>query len=146
MALRLEDYMQWPEIEALEYAECGRPETVLGPRMIGKSHVLVTALFREADSVKVKVLDTKKEYSMEKMEEMGYYAVLIPAKKIPSYHFLVKRGKEQEEMPDPYAMESQIDGLDMNRFNHGIHDTIYQKLGAHPMTLEGTRGTYFAVW
>ena len=31
MALRLEDYMQWPEIEALEYAECGRPETVLGP-------------------------------------------------------------------------------------------------------------------
>ncbi len=146
MALRLEDYMQWPEIEALEYAECGKPETVLGPRMIGKSHVLVTALFREADSVKVKVLDTRKEYSMEKMEEMGYYAVLIPAKKIPSYHFLVKRGKEQEEMPDPYAMESQIDGLDMNRFNHGIHDTIYQKLGAHPMTLEGTRGTYFAVW
>ena len=30
MAKQLEDYMQWPEIEALMYAECGRPETVLG--------------------------------------------------------------------------------------------------------------------
>ena len=29
MAKQLEDYMQWPEIEALMYAECGRPETVL---------------------------------------------------------------------------------------------------------------------
>ena len=146
MALRLEDYMQWPEIEALEYAECGRPETVLGPRMVGRSHVLVTALFRNVDSVKVKTADAKKEYKMEKMDEFGYYAVLIPAKKIPSYHFIVERKKKKEEIPDPYAVEHQIDGLDMNRFNNGIHDTIYQKLGAHPMTVEGTKGTYFAVW
>ena len=42
MAKQLEDYMQWPEIEALMYAECGRPETVLGPKQVDKSHVLIT--------------------------------------------------------------------------------------------------------
>ena len=48
MAKQLEDYMQWPEIEALMYAECGRPETVLGPKQVDKSHVLITAFEPEA--------------------------------------------------------------------------------------------------
>ena len=43
MGKKLEDYMQWPEIEALEYAECGRPEAVLGPRMAGRTQVRITA-------------------------------------------------------------------------------------------------------
>ncbi len=146
MAIKLEDYMQWPEIEALEYAECGRPETVLGPRMADKSHVLVTTFQRNVDSVKVKVLDTRKEYPMKKMDEEGYYAVLIPARKIPSYHFVVKCGKKEKEILDIYAVESPIDALDMSRFTNGIHETIYEKLGAHPMTVDGVKGTYFAVW
>lgn len=146
MALQLDDFMQWPEIEALEYAECGRPETVLGPRMANRTHVLVTAFFKKADSVKVRVQDTGKEYTMEKMDEEGYFAVLFPAKKIPVYHFLVKHGKKQKELVDPYAVESQIDSMDMSQFNNGVHDTIYQKLGAHPMTIDGIKGTHFAVW
>ncbi len=146
MAIKLEDYMQWPEIEALEYAECGRPETVLGPKMADKSHVLVTTFQRNVDSVKVKVLDTRKEYPMKKMDEEGYYAVLIPARKIPSYHFVVKCGKKEKEILDIYAVESPIDALDMSQFTNGIHETIYEKLGAHPMMVDGVKGTYFAVW
>lgn len=146
MAVKLEDLMQWPEIEALEYAECGRPETVLGPRMAGKSRVLITAFQREADSVKVKNLDTKKVYEMTKMDENGYFAVLIPAKKIPAYHLLVKTGKEEKEIIDIYGVEPQIDAMDMSQFTNGIHSTIYEKLGAHPMTIDGVKGTYFAVW
>ena len=146
MAVKLEDLMQWPEIEALEYAECGRPETVLGPRMAGKSRVLITVFQRGADSVKVKILDTKKEYKMTKMDENGYFAVLIPAKKIPAYHLLVKTGKEEKEIIDIYGVEPQIDAMDMSQFTNGIHSTIYEKLGAHPMTIDGVKGTYFAVW
>ena len=33
MAPKLDDFMQWPEIEALEYGECSRPQDVLGARM-----------------------------------------------------------------------------------------------------------------
>ena len=64
MAKQLEDYMQWPEIEALMYAECGRPETVLGPKQVDKSHVLITAFEPEADSIVVSGEDLKKEYKM----------------------------------------------------------------------------------
>ena len=146
MAKQLEDYMQWPEIEALMYAECGRPETVLGPKQVDKSHVLITAFEPEADSIVVSGEDLKKEYKMTKMDETGYFAVLIPAKKIPSYHFVLKQGKKKIEKTDAYAVDSLFDGVDMTQFSNGIHDTVYEKLGAHPMTIEGVKGTYFAVW
>ena len=114
MAKQLEDYMQWPEIEALMYAECGRPETVLGPKQVDKSFLFD---FGPADSLLIvfdkqkrgndyKPLpvsgeDLKKEYKMTKMDETGYFAVLIPAKKIPSYHFVLKQGKKKIEKKLP---------------------------------------------
>lgn len=132
MAKQLEDYMQWPEIEALMYAECGRPETVLGPKQVDKSHVLITAFEPETDSIVVSGEDLKKEYKMTKMDETGYFAVLIPAKKIPSYHFVLKQGKKKIKKTDAYAVDSLFDGVDMTQFSNGIHDTVYEKLGAHP--------------
>jgi 1,4-alpha-glucan branching enzyme len=35
---------------------------------------------------------------------------------------------------------------DLYLFNEGTHYRLYNKLGAHPLTVNGTHGTYFAVW
>jgi 1,4-alpha-glucan branching enzyme len=35
---------------------------------------------------------------------------------------------------------------DLYLFNEGSHYRLYDKLGAHPMTVDGVAGTYFAVW
>jgi 1,4-alpha-glucan branching enzyme len=35
---------------------------------------------------------------------------------------------------------------DLYLFNEGSFFHLYEKLGAHPMTIDGTAGTYFAVW
>ncbi len=35
---------------------------------------------------------------------------------------------------------------DLFLFNEGSHFRLYEKLGAHPMTAQGTEGVYFAVW
>ncbi|HEX9872360.1 MAG TPA: 1,4-alpha-glucan branching protein GlgB [Candidatus Tectomicrobia bacterium] len=35
---------------------------------------------------------------------------------------------------------------DLYLFNEGSHYRLYNKLGAHPLTADGTTGTYFAVW
>lgn len=153
MARKLDDYMQWPEIEALEYAECGRPDEVLGTRMVGRTHVLITAFLPKARRVWVRLEgEDRKEHPMKKMDEEGYFAVLIPAKKIPEYVFCVedetgKRAKKAKYvLPDAYAQDSFLDALDMNRLNNGIHDTVYEKLGAHPGKVQGVDGTWFAVW
>jgi 1,4-alpha-glucan branching enzyme len=35
---------------------------------------------------------------------------------------------------------------DLHYFNEGTHGRLYEKLGAHPLTMGETSGTYFAVW
>jgi 1,4-alpha-glucan branching enzyme len=35
---------------------------------------------------------------------------------------------------------------DLYLFNEGSHYSLYEKLGAHPMIVNGVNGTYFAVW
>jgi 1,4-alpha-glucan branching enzyme len=35
---------------------------------------------------------------------------------------------------------------DLHYFNEGTHSRLYEKLGAHPLTVDEAQGTYFAVW
>ena len=41
---------------------------------------------------------------------------------------------------------TRLSADDLHWFNEGTHEAIADKLGAHPMTVDGTAGTYFAVW
>ncbi len=41
---------------------------------------------------------------------------------------------------------SLLTAEDLHLFNEGTHYRLARKLGAHPMTSAGRRGTYFAVW
>ncbi|MEK7354442.1 MAG: 1,4-alpha-glucan branching protein GlgB, partial [Chloroflexota bacterium] len=41
---------------------------------------------------------------------------------------------------------SLLSDEDLYLFNEGSHFRLYQKLGAHPLTVNGSIGTYFAVW
>ncbi len=41
---------------------------------------------------------------------------------------------------------SLLEENDIYLFNEGSHFRLYQKLGAHPLTVNGSSGTYFAVW
>jgi len=41
---------------------------------------------------------------------------------------------------------SQLTDNDLYLFNEGSHHRLYEKLGAHVMTVDGQEGTYFAVW
>ena len=41
---------------------------------------------------------------------------------------------------------SMLSNDDLFLFNEGSHYRLYEKLGAHPMTVDGVEGTHFAVW
>ncbi|MCI6241532.1 MAG: 1,4-alpha-glucan branching protein GlgB [Clostridium sp.] len=47
---------------------------------------------------------------------------------------------------DAYAFDSQITDFDTYLFAEGKHYDVYEKFGAHPKTIDGVKGTYFAVW
>ncbi|MCI6859135.1 MAG: hypothetical protein MR867_07570, partial [Eubacterium sp.] len=39
-----------------------------------------------------------------------------------------------------------ITEFDQYLFGQGTHYNLYDKLGAHPAEVDGTKGIYFAVW
>ena len=41
---------------------------------------------------------------------------------------------------------SLLTDFDIDLFKSGKHFRLYEKLGAHPIELDGQQGVYFAVW
>lgn len=144
MTNKLYKQMNWPKIEAIIYSECDNPHELLGPHKVG-GQILLQAYFPEAVEVFVEWKDSK--LAMEQVDEAGYFAVFLPQKELPDYQYCVVYGDGSERVcKDAYRHEPVITKKDTEKFKNGIHYTIYEKLGAHPMCLDGEEGTYFAVW
>ena len=137
------DYMDWQGVEAVVYGEEVSPRDVCGPR-ITKDGVLVQGFF--PDAAEVSVISGKQIYPCEKHDEAGYFAALLPFRKIPEYKFRIKTGEETKEIYDPYAFPCQFTEEEEKAFCAGVSYEAYKKLGAHPMKIDGVQGTYFAVW
>ena len=143
MADKAYEYMDWPRIEAIVYGEEASPRDVMQPR-VTEDGVLLQGFFPGTEAAEVVV--GKKSYPMILEDEAGYYAVMLPMKRIPEYCFRVTRGSVKETFYDAYECPCQITEEEERAFCAGVYYKAYQKLGAHPGTYGGVRGTYFAVW
>ncbi len=142
----LYDMMDWAGIEELVYSEAADPHGMLGPHVTDQG-VLIQAFIPTAATVSVKIKSSGKEYPMERVDEPGFFAALIPGKTAAGYVLTVTfdNGTVQE-IDDPYAYAPQISDGDLKKFEAGIWYDVYEKLGAHVMEIQGVRGVYFAVW
>ena len=143
MADKAYEYMDWPRIEAIVYGEEASPRDVMQPR-VTEDGVLLQGFFPGTEAAEVVV--GKKSYPMILEDEAGYYAVMLPMKRIPEYCFRVTRGSIKETFYDAYECPCQITEEEERAFCAGVYYKAYQKLGAHPSTYGGVKGTYFAVW
>ena len=142
---KLYKLMNWPRIEGVIYSEEDTPHEILGPHAAGRSTLFQT-FQPEAESVTL-VVDGEKKKKMEMVDETGFFACLLTGKTPENYVYEVcfKDG-EVKNIKDAYRYQYGMDQKDVEKFNAGIHYTVYDKLGAHPMKLQGVDGTFFAVW
>lgn len=148
MTKKLYNLMNWPKIEEIIYSESDNPHELLGPHKTG-SQTLVQAYFPGAEKAAIVFEGSGETIEMEMADEDGFFAVLVPKKEkeLPVYQYAVTdRDGSEHVRGEAYRARPQIDQGDLERFRNGIHYTIYEKLGAHPMELDGVKGTYFAVW
>lgn len=146
MTNKLYKLMNWPEIEEIIYSESDHPHDLLGPHICG-SQTLYQAYFPEAKKVSLVLEETKTVKKMEMADEDGFFAVLVPGKNHGRYHYETEHDKNRkEEHYDAYAFAPVLTEGDLDKFSHGIHYTIYEKMGAHPMRINGVDGVHFAVW
>lgn len=148
MNKRLYGLMNWPKIEEIIYSECDDPHALLGPHDAG-SQTLVQAFFPAAKKVAIVLNDTGETFQMELADTDGYFAAFLPMpeREVPGYHYVVKEADGTVSRHGAaYRFAPLISKKDTELFKNGIHYTVYEKLGAHPMAMDGVGGTYFAVW
>ena len=64
----------------------------------------------------------------------------------PAYRLEVTYASGSFTIDDPYRFWPTIGELDLYLLGEGRHERLWQKLGAHEMTVDGVAGTAFAVW
>ncbi len=146
MSDKLYELMDWPEIEAVVYSEESEPRRILGPR-VTEDGILIQCFVPGAVQARILLTKEKETYDMVMEDEAGFFAVLIPGNKIPKYKVEIQDGEgNKKQFYDPYAFTSKISLDEEQQFCAGICYDIYEKLGAHTMTINGVSGVYFAVW
>lgn len=147
MARRKEVFaINWMEVQALAEARHSDPHHILGMHEC-LDDVYINVYIPNARAVTAIDTTMKKNYVLVSDRVPGFYSVKIRDKHKFDYKLKVKYEDGTEEtFIDPYIFEPVIDPIDVSRFNEGMHYEIYKKLGAHPMTVDGVAGVYFAVW
>ena len=84
---------------------------------------------------------------MYKMREEGLFEIIVP--RLPPFDYsyeVTYYNHNTNRFADPYRPLPQLGSDDRYLFNNGTHYQLYDKLGAHPTTLDGKTGTIFRVW
>lgn len=159
MGNRLYDLMDWPSIEGVVYSECDEPMELLGGR-ICKDGFLIQTFAPDAVEMNVRVDGRKKLYPMEKMDEAGFFAVLLPGRKKVSYTFVKEDvyGKKTE-YKDIYSygrhecMQALLkisqngrSEYNINKFMTGSAQDAYKYMGSHEAVVDGISGMIFGIW
>jgi len=143
---KLQRWINWIQYDELIAGKNNNPKKLLGLHDYYKGQV-VTAYKPHAVCVKVMSSTGKNVMEMEPVGEDGFFGLYLPKKVYKNYVFeTTYEDGSTVTLADPYAFEPQISDMDIYLFAEGKHYEIYEKLGAHPMKLNGVEGTYFAVW
>ncbi len=138
--------INWMEVDALVQGKHNNPHHILGMHEC-LDDVFINVYLPDAKIVTAIDTATKKKYTLVSERVPGFFSVVIKDKKRFDYKLNV-RFDDGEDITyiDPYIFEPVIDPIDVSLFNEGEHYSIYEKMGAHPMTVDGVEGVLFAVW
>jgi 1,4-alpha-glucan branching enzyme len=132
--------------DAIVEARHADPFGVLGPHVEGEQ-LIIRAFLPAADSVAV-AISGMPPIEMARRHAAGLFEASMPAQgDIPDYRLQVAYpGGVTAEIDDPFRYGRVLSDYDLYLFGEGNHTRIYDKLGAHPMTIGTARGVHFAVW
>ena len=138
--------INWMEVDALVQGIHNNPHHILGMHEC-IDDLYINAYLPGAKVVNAIEVSTRKKYTLVSDRVPGFFSVVIKDKK-PFEYKLNVRFDDGDEVTyfDPYVFEPVIDPIDIILFNEGKHYSIYEKMGAHPMTVDGVDGVLFAVW
>jgi 1,4-alpha-glucan branching enzyme len=138
------------ELTALAEGQHGDPGKLLGMQPDGEG-LRVRALFTAAASVDLLELDDRglscAAHPMTCIRDPGLFELALPGRTPFPYRLRVTDPDgARREAEDPYRFPLRLSEFDLHLFNEGTHYRMYERMGAHPVTIDGVRGVGFAVW
>jgi 1,4-alpha-glucan branching enzyme len=118
------------------------PFHYLGPHQEGGKTV-VRAFLPEASRVDA-VVDDGEAAALTRIHEDGLFAGVLPNHS-KSYQLRARFGDTVVDLDDPYRFPPVLTDYDLYLLGEGNHLRLYDKLGAHPLVLEGVEGVAFVV-
>jgi len=117
------------------------PFSYLGPHRENDQTVVRVFL---PDASRVVAVADGGERELERIDPAGLFAGALDGTR--HYRLRARFGNNEVEMEDPYRFPPVLSDYDLYLLGEGNHLRIYDKLGAHPIELEGVAGVAFAVW
>lgn len=142
----LEKWMNEIQYEELIAGTNNDPHKLLGKHPMEKGQV-ITACRPSARRITATDWDGGSRNDLEPLDEYGFFGLYLDKPVYDKYKLEIEYGENDIVVTeDPYSFEPQISKADLFLFGEGNHYELYEKLGVHPMTIDGVYGTYFAVW
>jgi 1,4-alpha-glucan branching enzyme len=122
------------------------PHSILGAHPTPKG-VIVRAFRPGADKIML-LIDGEAPRPMTKHLPVGFFEILVSERdQVFPYKLEVHYPNGNVcTIIDPYTFLPTLGDVDLYLFGEGKHETIYEKLGAHPRQLGNVAGISFAVW
>src|SRR5262245_29229657 len=132
------------QARALASGECGDPFAMLGPHTEGPGKLVVRCYHPGATRAWVIDQAGNEIAELDRKYESGFFAGPIP-ERVP-YRLRLALPARTVEIDDPYRFPPVLGDLDMHLLAEGTHLRLYERLGAHPIEMDGIAGVSFAVW
>jgi 1,4-alpha-glucan branching enzyme len=132
-----------PEAYAVIEGRHSDPFRYLGPHAENGSSIVRVFL---PDAEEVAIIDEHGcESDLLRIHDAGLFEGHL-ANGPRAYRLRARYGERQVEIEDPYRFPPILSDLDLYLLGEGTHIHLYEKLGAHPMVLDGVAGVAFAVF
>jgi 1,4-alpha-glucan branching enzyme len=132
-----------PEAYAVIEGRHSDPFRYLGPHAENGSSIVRVFL---PDAEEVAIIDEHGcESDLLRIHDAGLFEGHL-ANGPRAYRLRARYGERQVEIEDPYRFPPILSDLDLYLLGEGTHMNLYEKLGAHPMVLDGVAGVAFAVF
>lgn len=140
------------DLKKIINSEHSNPHSILGmhrTNLGGEKAIAIRAFVPQADSMAVSSTDGTNIYcEMKKVDDNGFFEAIINNRDdFFKYELIAKDISGNEwKFIDPYCFDSLISEYDVYLFNKGKNYRVYEKLGSHPMIVNGVSGVLFGVW
>ncbi|HEY6834177.1 MAG TPA: 1,4-alpha-glucan branching protein GlgB [Pseudolabrys sp.] len=117
------------------------PFHYLGPHTENDATVVRVFL---PDASGVVAIGEKEEHELARIDPAGLFEG--PLDNPNRYRLRARFGENIVEMEDPYRFPPVLTEFDLYLLGEGNHLRLFDKLGAHPMVLDGVAGVAFVTW